>query len=160
MPRPHLTRLKVGLTGDHCPRAVHHIPRAARPSQYAKDLCPIPSPRHPHVLASEHLQLWIPLHGQESATDTPLSLTSDDVHQIAIVIGKSWEESTLAAYGSGLLNFHIYCDQKGIPEEEHAPASPILVNPFISSLAGTYLGSTIDNYVYSVQAWHILHGVR
>ena len=46
------------------------------------------------------------------------------------------------------------------PEEERAPASPILVNAFISLLAGTYLGSTIDNYVYGVRAWHILHGVR
>ena len=155
-----MTRLKVGVTGDHFPRAVHHTPRAARPAQHAKDLCPIPSPRRPHVLASECLQLWILLHGWESATDTPSSLTSDDVRQIAIVMGKSWEESTLAAYGSGLLNFHVYCDQKGIPEEECTPASPILANAFISSLAGTYSGSTIDNYVYGVWAWHILHGVR
>ena len=59
-----------------------------------------------------------------------------------------------------MLNFHVYCDQKGIPEEECAPARPILVNTFISSLAGTYSGITIDNYVYGVWAWHILHGVR
>ena len=145
---------------DHFPQAVQHMPRTARPAQYAKDLCPIPSPRHPHVLASECLQLWIPLHRRESATDTPSNLTSGDVCQIAIVMGKSWEESTLAAYGSGLLNFYVYCDQKGIPEEERMPASLILVHTFISLLAGTYLGSTIDNYVYGIQASHILHGVR
>ena len=90
----------------------------------------------------------------------PSNLTPDDVRQITIVMGKSWEESTLAAYGSGLLNFHVYCDQKGIPEEERAPASPILINAFVSSLAGAYSGSTIDNYVYGIRAWHLLHGVR
>ena len=90
----------------------------------------------------------------------PSNLTPDDVRQIAIVMGKSWEESTLAAYGSGLLNFHVYCDQKGIPEEEQAPASPILINAFVSSLAGAYSGSTIDNHVYTIRAWHLLHGVR
>ena len=90
----------------------------------------------------------------------PSNLTPDDVCQIAIVMGKSWEESTLAAYGSGLLNFHVYCDQKGIPEEEWVPASPILINTFVSSLAGAYSGSTIDNYVYGIHASHLLHGVR
>ena len=145
---------------DHFPQAVQHTARVARPAHYAKDLCPIPSPRRPHMLASERLQRWLPLHGRESATDMPSNLTPDDVCQIAIVMGKSWEESTLAAYGSGLLNFHVYCDQKGIPEEERAPASPILINAFVSSLAGAYSGSTIDNYVYGIRAWHLLHGVR
>ena len=144
---------------DRFPRAVQHTARVARPAHYAKDLCPFPSPRRPHVLASERLQRWLPLHGRESATDMS-NLTPDDVRQIAIVMGKSWEESTLAAYGSGLLNFHVYCDQKGIPEEERAPASPILINAFVSSLAGAYSGSTIDNYVYGIRAWHLLHGVR
>ena len=159
-PGPRSTRLKGGLMGDRFPQAVQYTARAAKPARYAKDLCPIPSPRHPHVLASEHLQHWIPLNGHESASGATSSLTPDDIHQIAIVMGKSWEESTLAAYGSGLLNFHVYCDQKGIPEEEHAPTSPILINAFISSLAGAYSGSTIDNYLCSIHAWHIFHGVR
>ena len=146
--------------GDHFPRAIQYTTKAAKPAQYAKDLCPFPSPRHPHVLASERLQRWLPLHGRESASSTTSSLTPDDVRQIAIVMGKSWEESTLAAYGSGLLNFHVYCDQKGIPEAERAPASPVLINAFISSLAGAYSGSTIDNYVCGIRAWHVLHGVR
>jgi len=75
-------------------------------------------------------------------------------------MGKSWEESTLAAYGSGLLNFHVYCDQKGIPEEKHAPASPLLIHAFISALTGAYSSSTVNNYVYGIRAWHILHRVK
>jgi hypothetical protein len=90
----------------------------------------------------------------------PTNLSPEDIHQISVVIGKSWEESTLAAYGSGLLNFHVYCDQKDIPEDQRAPASPLLISAFVSSLAGAYSGSTIDNYVYGIRAWHVLHGVR
>lgn len=157
---PRSPRHKAGSMGDRFPRALQYTPKVAKPAQYTKDLCPIPSSRRLHVLASERLQRWMPLHGRESATDTPSSLGPQDVRQIAIVMGKSWEESTLATYGSGLLNFHVYCDQKGITEEERAPASPILVNAFISSLAGTYSGSTIDNYVCGIWAWHILHGVK
>ncbi|KIJ99708.1 hypothetical protein K443DRAFT_101747 [Laccaria amethystina LaAM-08-1] len=160
MPGPRSPRHRGGLTVNRFPRVIQVTPKAAKPARYTKDLCPLPSPRRPHVLASERLQCWIPLHGRESAENTPSNLTPEDVRQIAVVIGKSWEESTLAAYGSGLLNFHVYCDQKGIPEDQRAPASPILVNAFISSLAGAYSGSTIDNYLYGIRAWHILHGVR
>ena len=77
-----------------------------------------------------------------------------------MVMGKSWEVSTLAAYSSGLLNFHVYCDQKGVPEDQHAPASPVLIHAFISVLAGTYSSSTINNYVYGIRVWHLIHGVK
>ena len=153
-------RHKAGPMVNRFPRAVQPMPNVARPARYMTDLCPLPSPRRPHILASERLQHWIPLHGRETAENAPSTLSPEDVCQIAIVMGKSWEESTLATYGSGLLNVHMYCDQKGIPEDKHVPASPLLINAFISSLAGTYSGSTIDNYVYGIWAWHILHGVR
>ena len=139
---------------------IHHTPQPGKPARYAKDLCPLPSLRRPHVLASERLQRWLPMNGRESTRTVPSSLTAADVQQISVVIGKSWEESTLTAYGSGLLNYHVFCDQKGIPEEERAPASPTLIGAFIASIAGTYSGSTIDNYVYGIRAWHILHGVK
>ena len=58
------------------------------------------------------------------------------------------------------MNFHVYCDQKGVPEDQRAPASPVLIHAFISALAGTYSGSTIDNYVYGIRAWHLIHGVK
>jgi len=56
--------------------------------------------------------------------------------------------------------FHIFCDHKGIEEEHRAPVNPIVFSSFISTLAGTYGGSTIRNYVYGVRAWHIIHGVK
>ena len=57
-------------------------------------------------------------------------------------------------------DFHVYCDQKGVSEDQHMPASPVLIHAFISALAGTYSSSTIDNYIYSIQAWHLIDGVR
>jgi len=90
----------------------------------------------------------------------PANLTPDDIRQITVVMGKSWEESTLAPYSSGLLNFHVYCDQKDIPEDQCAPASPVLIHAFISALAGAYSGSTIDNYIYGIWVWHLIHGVK
>ncbi|KIJ90262.1 hypothetical protein K443DRAFT_116846, partial [Laccaria amethystina LaAM-08-1] len=160
MPGPPSHRHKNGSTGERFTHTVQFTPKAGRPTRYAKDLCPLPSTRCLHVLASERLQLWTPLHGRETARNVPTNLSPEDIHQISVVIGKSWEESTLAAYGSGLLNFHVYCDQKDIPEDQRAPASPLLISAFVSSLAGAYSGSTIDNYVYGIRAWHVLHGVR
>ena len=55
--------------------------------------------------------------------------------------------------------FHVYCDNKVIPETQRAPVSKILLSAFISELAGAYSGKTISNYVYGVRAWHILHGM-
>jgi hypothetical protein len=74
-------------------------------------------------------------------------------------MSQAWEEGTRETYGSGLLTFHVYCDNKVIPEPQRAPASKILLSAFISELAGAYSGKTISNYVYGVRAWHILHGV-
>jgi hypothetical protein len=154
-PGPPLPRHKNGSTGEHFTHTVQFTPKAGRPTRYAKDLCPLPSTRCPHVLASEHLQLWTPLHGQEAARNVPINFSPEDICQISMVIGKSWEESTLAAYGSGHLNFHVYCHQKNIPEDQRMPASPLLISAFVSLLAGAYSGSTIDNYIYGIRAWHI-----
>jgi len=160
MPGPPSPRRKNGSTGERFTHTVQFAPKAGKPTCYAKDLCPLPSTRRPHVLASKRLQLWTPLHGHKTTRNMLTNLSPEDIRQISVVIGKAWEESTLAAYSSGLLNFHVYCDQKNIPEDQHMPASPLLISTFMSSLTGAYSSSTIDNYVYGIRAWHILHGVR
>jgi hypothetical protein len=71
----------------------------------------------------------------------------------------AWEEDTRETYGSGLLVYHVYCDNKNITEHERAPASQLLLSGFVSSLAVSYSGKTISNYFYGVRAWHILHGM-
>jgi len=63
----------------------------------------------------------------------------------------TWElNNTHATYATGLLNFMVFCDQKDIPEGDRAPASQILIMSFVSTLATTYLGSAISNYVYRI----------
>ncbi|TFK17155.1 hypothetical protein FA15DRAFT_737291 [Coprinopsis marcescibilis] len=68
--------------------------------------------------------------------------------------------STHEAYGTSLFAFHPFCDSKGVPEEQRAPASPTLIAMFALSMVGLYAGSTACNYMYAVRAWHIIHGVK
>jgi hypothetical protein len=74
-------------------------------------------------------------------------------------MSQAWEEGTRETYGSGLLIFHVYCDNRAIPEPQRAPVSKVLLSTFISELAGAYSGKTISNYIYGVRAWHVLHGM-
>lgn len=76
------------------------------------------------------------------------------------VLEHAWAESTQNSYGSGLLVYHVFCDLKGISDEQRAPASNVLLQAFISSVAGAYSGKTLNNYVMAIRAWHILHGVE
>ena len=71
----------------------------------------------------------------------------------------AWEVDTHATYAAGLLNFMVFCDQKNIPEKDRAPASHLLIMSFVSTLAAAYSRSAISNYIYGVQAWHMLHRI-
>ena len=73
---------------------------------------------------------------------------------------ETYAPNTRSTYGTGLLMFHIFCDHKGIGEEHRAPVNPTILSSFISTLAGTYGGNTIRNYVYGIRAWHIIHGAK
>ena len=55
--------------------------------------------------------------------------------------------------------WHIFCDTKQIPEEQHAPASNILLHSFVTMIAGCYSGTTISNFIHGIHAWHLLHGI-
>ena len=62
-------------------------------------------------------------------------------------------------YSSGLLTFHIFCDNKGVNKLEYMPASTVLLTAFTSTLAGMYSGSAVANYLCGVKAWHTIHGL-
>ncbi|KJA22278.1 hypothetical protein HYPSUDRAFT_93454, partial [Hypholoma sublateritium FD-334 SS-4] len=64
-------------------------------------------------------------------------------------------------YGSGLLVFHVFCDQKvpPVPEHQRGPASDLLILEFIAWCAGSHRGRTLANYAYGVKAWHTVHGM-
>jgi hypothetical protein len=71
----------------------------------------------------------------------------------------TWQESTRASYATGLLTYHVFCDQKNISEEARAPANTNLVISFISAMAGSLASSTISNYVSAIKTWHIIHHI-
>jgi hypothetical protein len=86
-------------------------------------------------------------------------LNTTDLLRIQDVISRAYAETTATSYGSGLLVYHIFCDRKDIPEDQRTPASPILIASFISTIAGSYAGTTVANYVHGIHAWHTIHGI-
>ena len=128
-----------------------------------------PHPRRPPLLpsflrpacpAADRIRLWLPASTRRSRgrDGRPEGISDADLEKVQLVLGEAWAESTRTVYGSGLLAYHVLCDSRSIPEEQRAPASDILIAPFIASLAGAYSVSTIRNYVYGVRAWHLIHG--
>ena len=88
-----------------------------------------------------------------------LNLMDTDLNRVMDVMAHAWTESTRETYGTGLLMYHVFCDKKSIPEPQRAPAGSILLQSFIASMAGSYSGAAISNYIWGIRAWHILHGI-
>ncbi|EPS98819.1 hypothetical protein FOMPIDRAFT_1092407, partial [Fomitopsis schrenkii] len=116
----------------------------------------------PPCAAADRIRLWLPAQDRQAvdAAGRPVAISEEDLARIQEVLGEAWVESTRAVYGSGLLAFHVMCDQRGIADEQRAPVSDVLLSTFIASLAGSYSGNTIRNYVYGVRAWHLTHGAQ
>jgi hypothetical protein len=130
--------------------------KAAKPSAYSSNRSPLPSPLRPHCLAADRLLLWKP---SSHVSSRHSAAQDDDINQVFEVMSNAWAPSTRETYSAGLLVYHVYCDAKGLPEDLRAPTSQHVLTSFITSLAGSYAGSTINNYVHGIRAWHILHGL-
>lgn len=133
-----------------------------RPRPYTPLLTPLPSSLRPHCLARDHLRLWCPSQScvARDHTGQTLPLSDDDLNRILTVIGHSLASGTREAYGSGLLVYHVFCDAREVAEEQRGPASSLLLLSFIATCAGMYSGKTLENYLYGVRAWHVLHGLE
>ncbi|KAG2049254.1 hypothetical protein BDR06DRAFT_1069875 [Suillus hirtellus] len=92
--------------------------------------------------------LWQPVESQSfwSADGNILTITDEDLERVLAVMNSSWSQGTRESYGAGLLVFHVFCDTWSIPEHKH------------SSCAGAYAGKILANYIFGIQAWHVLHG--
>jgi hypothetical protein len=141
------------------PQPIIHAttPHLAKPSAYQPSLCPLPSTLRPHCLARDRLRLWIP---SPLVTSRHSSTREDELSRVFDVMSNAWASSTRESYSAGLLVYHVYCDKKGIPEELRAPTSQDVITSLVASLAGSYSGSTISNYIHGIRAWHILHGLQ
>jgi hypothetical protein len=141
------------------------LPSRSRPcapaAPYRPGLVPSPSALRPHCLTRDRLRIWRPLHSRSmvDALGRPTNLAMPDIARITDVLEHAWAESTRETYGTGLLIFHVFCDKKGLPELQRAPASGTLLSAFAATLAGSYAGKTIANYLYGIRAWHIIHGI-
>ena len=87
-----------------------------------------------------------------------LALSEADLGCILLVINVSWASGTHETYGAGLLVFHTFCDTHNIPDAQWCPTTPLLIDMFIASCAGSYTGSTLVTYIFGIWVWHILHG--
>ena len=137
------------------------------PQNYRPTLTPTPSSLRPHCLARDRLRLWLP-PGENARKRTSTNSNNHSTNEITIsdaqlnrileVMGSSWATSTKETYGAGLLVFHVYCDLHHVPEEQRCPISSNLLLMFLSSCAGSYSGSSLNNYTAALKAWHSLHG--
>ncbi|KAF8811676.1 hypothetical protein BYT27DRAFT_7088953, partial [Phlegmacium glaucopus] len=127
---------------------------------YQPDLTPSSSELRPHCSACDRLRLWVPTFSRSGRRpgDACLEITDADLDRVITVINTSWQPTTRETYGTGLLIFHVFCDQRGVPELLHCPADSLLMLTFISSCAGSYSGKTLANYFYTIHTWHTLHG--
>ena len=133
--------------------------RCTRTTTYPLDLTPIPSPLRPLCPVHERLKLWKPLNSCPQHGNHLLLLSKDNLSRIENVVAHTWASSTKETYGSGLLVYHVFCDSKSIPEDQHTPTSSILISSFLSNLAGFYSSPAITNYLQGIRAWHIIHGL-
>lgn len=129
-----------------------------RPAAYSPQLTLIPSVLRPHCLARERLHMWKPFISH--INQRHVALSEEEIRRIFNVMANAWSQLTHEAYSSGLLVWHVHCDKKSVPESLHAPAHQSHIASFVASLAGSYSGSTISNYLYGLRAWHLLHSVE
>ncbi|KAF8154172.1 hypothetical protein B0H34DRAFT_662266 [Crassisporium funariophilum] len=161
-PKPKQTNSRSRFAPAHRNAQGENTARPTRsPAPYQDALTPLASPQRPHVFARERLTRWKPTTSRniQDSNGQPTNLTEANLLRILEVMEGAWAEGTREGYGLGLLVYHVFCDQKGISEEQQAPASPILIASFIATITGAYAGATIANYVFGVRAWHLLHGV-
>lgn len=73
---------------------------------------------------------------------------------------KGWAPGTLSTYGSGLLLFHVFCNEQGIDKSARCSANPTLLLAFVAACSGYYSGATIANSIHGLWVWHLLHGTK
>ncbi|KAE8220332.1 hypothetical protein CF326_g8772, partial [Tilletia indica] len=119
------------------------------PRSSTRALPPAPS-GHEVVTASDRLLAWIPPGSS--------LLSARDPGQRQRVLAAAWASSTRSTYGTGLLRWLLWCEHHRLSQSAIFPAGLNDVVDFIDSLAGSFAGSSIRNWISGIRAWHIIHG--
>ncbi|KAJ3835481.1 hypothetical protein F5878DRAFT_543078, partial [Lentinula raphanica] len=116
----------------------------------------------PHCTAKERLRRWRPANARtfRDSEGNELDLPDEINQRVEGVMEAAFAEGTLQAYASGLLAFHAYCDARNLSESQCTPCSSDLLQSWIATMAGTYAGTSVKNYVHGLKAWHIMHGIE
>jgi hypothetical protein len=101
--------------------------------------------------------MWVPAVPAPKPSNTPV-LSDAEQERVKDTMLHAWEEDTRILYGTGVLMWHCFCDEKRISEAGRAPATQPLLSAFVAHLAAAYSGKTIASYLNGIRAWHILHG--
>ena len=129
-----------------------------KPQFYHPHLTPQCSCLHPHCLASNCLKLWQPAGSSHPVGNKPgFTLSDEDVDRIISIMNISWSKGTRETYRVGLLVYHVFCNMHQL---QRSPAASPLILAFIASLASSYSGSMLSNYICGVCPWHILHSIQ
>ncbi|KZT18243.1 hypothetical protein NEOLEDRAFT_1080689, partial [Neolentinus lepideus HHB14362 ss-1] len=119
-----------------------------------------PSPFRPHVPAMNCMRAWTSPFSDDFDRRLRLELSPLSAHKTKELLLSALEPNTRTDYGDGLLKFHQFCDEQGIPESSRMPASAYLLAGFVAWRAGLVSGSTIEAWLTAVRAWHDINGAR
>ena len=125
------------------------LPSTRDPALYPQNLNPTPSSLCPHCMAGDQLQNRVPASSMLTPFSTPLSHRVNR-ERIKNTMMHAWGEGMRMSYGSGLLMWHVFCDDNGMPETQIAPAEQPLLSAFVAHLSAVYSGKTIANYLNRV----------
>ncbi|KAG2348375.1 hypothetical protein BDR05DRAFT_973495 [Suillus weaverae] len=76
------------------------------------------------------------------------------VLKFSLATAFAFESKTHENYGSGLLQFHQFCDSLSIAEDKYMPALETLLTAFIAHWAGKVAVTTADNWLAGLHFWH------
>ncbi|KAF5344196.1 hypothetical protein D9757_015269 [Collybiopsis confluens] len=130
---------------------------------YPSNLQIAPSALRPHCAAKERLVTWKPARlriFRDSEGRRMDSVDSELASWVQCVMSYGFAESTLGSYAAGLLSFHVFCDSRNVEEEQRAPCSSDLLTSWIATMAGSFAGTLVKNYVNGLRAWHLIHRVE
>jgi hypothetical protein len=118
---PSLNSRGVNASDTHF-KAVLPSELPAIPQPYKQGLIPLQSQLQLHCLAQDHLKRWFLLRSRLANADGKLLvITDEDLERILTVMNMSWAQSMRECYGAGLLVFHVFYNERFIPEEQCCP---------------------------------------